>query len=154
MLWVPVLWWWLHADRAGVRMSATPWNGFALLMAPFLIDVTGDILNLYDSIGWWDDANHLVNWFLLSAGVGVLLQRSSTEPPWALGLLVAGLGALLAVGWELAEWCMRSSGTEPSWPPRTRTRWATRRWGAWEPLLRELSRLREPTRRALTVRRC
>jgi len=105
MLVVPVLWWWFRR-RAGAAgpPSPPPWNGFALLMAPFLVDVTGNTLNLYDTIGWWDDANHLVNWFLLSAGIGVLLLRAPVEPPWALGVLVAGLGAVLAVGWELAEW--------------------------------------------------
>jgi hypothetical protein len=34
----------------------------------------------------------------------VLLLRASIRPPWALGLVVAGLGALLAIGWELGEW--------------------------------------------------
>jgi hypothetical protein len=39
--------------------------------------------------------------------VAVLLPgvaRAEVRPRWALGLLVAGVGALLAVGWELAEW--------------------------------------------------
>ncbi|MDQ3324654.1 MAG: hypothetical protein M3529_02740 [Actinomycetota bacterium] len=79
-------------------------TGFALIMSPFLVDVTGNTFDLYDSIGWWDDANHLVNWFLLCMGVGVLLLRSGAGPPWALGVAVAGIGALLAIGWELAEW--------------------------------------------------
>ena len=71
---------------------------------PFLIDVTGNTLDLYDTLGWWDDANHLVNWFLLSAGIGVLLLRASIRPSWALGVLVAGVGALLAIVWEIGEW--------------------------------------------------
>ena len=37
-------------------------------MAPFLIDVTGNTLNLYDTVVWWDDANHFANWFLLCSG--------------------------------------------------------------------------------------
>ncbi|HVQ88491.1 MAG TPA: hypothetical protein VMT88_09940 [Actinomycetes bacterium] len=81
-----------------------PWSGFALIMTPFLIDVTGNTLNLYDSVSWWDDLNHFVNWLLLAAGIGVLLSRSKASPPWALGWLVAGLGAILAIGWELGEW--------------------------------------------------
>jgi len=81
-----------------------PWGAFALLMAPFAIDVTGNTLDLYDRVGWWDDANHAVNWFLLCLGAGLLLARAGVRPVWALGLLVAGVGALLAVGWELAEW--------------------------------------------------
>lgn len=95
--------WLLLARRQG-STAPLPWSGFALLMAPFLIDVTGNTLDLYDSLGWWDDVNHLVNWFLLCSGAGVLLLRSRTITPWALGLAVAGLGALLAIGWELAEW--------------------------------------------------
>jgi hypothetical protein len=105
MLLVPAAWVWARRRR-GHDASGTPlpWGGFALIMAPFLIDVTGNSLDLYDRLGWWDDANHLVNWFLLSAGIGVLLLRAEIRPAWALGLLVTGIGALLAIGWELAEW--------------------------------------------------
>ena len=81
-----------------------PWSGFALIMTPFLIDVTGNTLNLYDSVSWWDDLNHFVNWLLLGAGIGVLMSRSKAAPPWVLGWLVVGIGAILAIGWELAEW--------------------------------------------------
>lgn len=89
--------------RRGRRPSLTPWPAFTLLMAPFLVDVTGNTLDLYDAVDWWDDANHLANWALLSAGIGLLLRRPGLAP-WALGWLVTGLGALLAVGWEAAEW--------------------------------------------------
>jgi len=102
MLLVPAVWALRRRQRGGV--SPLPWAGFALIMAPFLIDVTGNTLNLYDSLAWWDDANHLVNWFLLCAGIGVLLLPARISPPWALGWLVTGIGAVLAVGWELAEW--------------------------------------------------
>jgi hypothetical protein len=102
MLVVPAVWA-LHRRRRGDR-SPLPWVPFTLLMLPFFIDVTGNTLGLYDRVSWWDDANHLVNWFLLSLGAGLLLARADVRPTWALGLLVAGLGALLAVGWEAAEW--------------------------------------------------
>jgi hypothetical protein len=106
MLLVPALW---VAHRRYLRPAdggeqSLPWAGFALIMAPFLIDVTGNTLNLYDVVAWWDDVNHFVNWLLLCAGIGVLLLRTSVHPPWALGVLVAGIGALLAVGWEVGEW--------------------------------------------------
>ncbi len=81
-----------------------PWAGIAFVMAPFLVDVTGNTLDLYDRIGWWDDANHLVNWFLLCFGAGLMLRGADIRPPWAFGLLLAGIGALLAIGWELGEW--------------------------------------------------
>ncbi len=99
MLLVPVGWWLAH--RRG--LAGVPWGAFALVMAPFLIDVTGNTLDLYDSVVWWDDANHFVNWALLCGGLGLLLLRG-IGMPWARVLLVTGLGAVLAIGWELGEW--------------------------------------------------
>jgi hypothetical protein len=111
MLAVPVGW--LFRRRLTGSQETMPWLGFALIMTPFLIDVTGNTLDLYDAVAWWDDLNHFVNWFLLSAGVGVLLARTRVSPPWALGWLVAGIGAILAIGWELGEWyAFIRNGTE------------------------------------------
>ena len=55
-----------------------------LLVAPFLVDVAGNALDLYDSIVWWDDLNHFVNWALLCGALGAAL------------LVVLGLLTLLA----------------------------------------------------------
>jgi hypothetical protein len=99
MLLVPAWWWLMHRGRP----TPVPWGAFALVMAPFLIDVTGNTLDLYDTVGWWDDANHFVNWALLCGGLGLLLL-GGRGAPWARVLLVTGLGALLAIGWELGEW--------------------------------------------------
>jgi hypothetical protein len=107
MLLVPAIWAFVRYLRAGPDDGAAaplPWAGFAWIMAPFLVDVTGNTLDLYDTIWWWDDANHAVNWLMLSLGAGLLLQRGDVRPRWALGLLVAGVGAALAIGWELGEW--------------------------------------------------
>ena len=100
MLLVPVIW----AVRNSRDRGNPPWTAFALIMAPFLIDVTGNTADLYDSVVWWDDANHFVNWFLLCAGLGLLVARTEVAPRWALAMLIAGIGALLAIGWELGEW--------------------------------------------------
>ncbi len=105
MLVTPALWWALR-HRHGSPTSSVPWPAFALIMTPFLIDVTGNTLNLYDSVVWWDDANHFVNWALLCAGLGLLIVRGPLLPRWWLVLTITGLGALLAVSWELAEWYM------------------------------------------------
>ena len=99
MLVVPAVWWLAHRGRRG----GVPWLAFALVMTPFLIDVSGNTLDLYDSVTWWDDANHFVNWVLLCAGLGLLLLQG-IRMPWARVLLVTGLGAVLAIGWELGEW--------------------------------------------------
>jgi hypothetical protein len=99
MLVVPAAWWAVHRGR-GTRV---PWGAFALVMSPFLIDVTGNTLDLYDTVVWWDDANHFANWTLLCGGLGLLLLNG-VRMPWARVLLITGLGALLAIAWELGEW--------------------------------------------------
>lgn len=105
MLLLPTIWWTARRGRGGDSASQPlPWAAFAWIMLPFLVDVTGNSLDLYDSISWWDDANHLVNWFFLSLGLGLLLARGNVSPRWALGLAITGLGAILAIAWELGEW--------------------------------------------------
>ncbi|WP_218577465.1 hypothetical protein [Phytohabitans rumicis] len=108
MLVVPGLWWLLAgrrgAGRVGERLRRAPWIAFAWIMLPFLVDVTGNTLDLYDSIGWWDDANHLVNWFFLSLGAGLLLRGGASGRPWELLVMIGGLGAVMAIGWEIGEY--------------------------------------------------
>jgi hypothetical protein len=70
---------------------------------PFLIDTAGNALDLYDTIGWWDDLNHFVNWGLLTLAFGQLLLalplgRLNTAA------LALGFGALTAILWEIAEY--------------------------------------------------
>jgi hypothetical protein len=100
---LPPVVWWSVARRRGDR-GPLPWAGFAFIAAPFLVDVTGNTLDLYDAVEWWDDANHYVNWLLLCFGIGLLLERQAVRPVWALVLLVTGIGATLAIGWEVSEW--------------------------------------------------
>ena len=85
------------------KHSAYPYVADILITLPFLIDTAGNSLDLYDTIEWWDDANHLVNWALLSGGVGALLQRSR-QGFWVTMALVIGFGAATAILWEIAEY--------------------------------------------------
>ena len=101
MLLVPAIWW-LAVKRRHPE-ATPPYVAFALIMLGFLVDTTGNSLDFYDSIVWWDDLNHFVNWFFLLSGLGLIIARD-LEPRWAQVLLVAGLGCLLALGWELGEW--------------------------------------------------
>ncbi|WP_081795179.1 hypothetical protein [Nocardioides sp. URHA0020] len=101
MLLVPAVWW-LAVKRRRPE-EPVPYGAFSLIMLGFLVDVTGNSLDLYDSLTWWDDMNHFVNWVFLLTGIGLIIG-GPVRPGWARVLMVAGLGAMLAIGWELGEW--------------------------------------------------
>ncbi len=101
MLLVPAIWW--VAVKRKRPEAEPPYVAFALIMLGFLVDTTGNSLDLYDSISWWDDSNHFFNWFFLLSGIGLIIA-TDLEPRWAQLLLITGLGCLLALGWELGEW--------------------------------------------------
>ena len=94
---VPIGWWLFAQERP------FPFAADLLITAPFLIDTVGNTLNLYDSVDWWDDANHFINWALLTAGF-VLLVRWSDLSVLVAGLLGIGFGATTAILWELLEY--------------------------------------------------
>jgi hypothetical protein len=101
MLLAPAIWWVVVRRRD--RDARPPYGAFTLVMLPFLVDVTGNSLDLYDTVVWWDDFNHWINWLLLLTGIGLLVAED-VRPDWALVAVVCGLGAVLAIGWELGEW--------------------------------------------------
>ena len=70
---------------------------------PFFIDTAGNALDLYDTVEWWDDANHFFNWLLLSGSFAALV-RPRVDSSWALAGLCAGFGAATAIVWELLEY--------------------------------------------------
>jgi len=94
---VPAIWW------VGFRGRPYPAAVDLLITAPFLIDVIGNALGLYDSIAWWDDLNHFFNWMLLTAGVALVLRSTGRGRLDCFGLAV-GFAAVAAIAWELAEY--------------------------------------------------
>ncbi|WP_460520733.1 hypothetical protein [Flindersiella endophytica] len=67
-----------------------------MITLPWLLDLLGNRLDLFDTIGGWDDAMHLVNWALLTAGCAGRV-RARRRQPWHDVLLALGsLGALPA----------------------------------------------------------
>jgi hypothetical protein len=114
---VPVVWW-LRGRR-----PPYPYALDILLVLPFLIDVAGNAANLYDTIDWWDDLNHFVNWAILVAAFGQFLLRLRVGRWETFGLAV-GFGAVTAVLWEFAEY-YTFIRTRRSCGRRTRTRLAT-----------------------------
>ena len=97
LLVVPAAWWLFGRGR----MPYPVWTDI-LLGLPFVIDMAGNALNLYDTIDWWDDANHLGNWALHTAAV-TLLVRARISPPLIVAVAVAW-AASTAILWELAEY--------------------------------------------------
>ena len=96
---VPAAWWILTRRR---RVEY-PYALDILWTLPFLIDVSGNTADLYDTLDWWDDANHFVNWAILVAAFGQLLVRLPVGPLAAAGLAI-GFGAVTAVLWEFTEY--------------------------------------------------
>ena len=94
---VPVIWW--------LRFRGRPYPVVVdlLITAPFLIDVAGNALDLYDSIWWWDDINHFVNWMLITAAVALVLRTSGLGRLNCFCLAV-GFAAVSAILWEFAEY--------------------------------------------------
>ena len=85
------------------RRDRYPYDVDVLIVLPFLIDTAGNALDLYDSISWWDDANHLVNWTILVAGFGRLLVRLPLTR-WSAWGLAVGFGGVTAILWEFMEY--------------------------------------------------
>lgn len=98
---VPAVWW--TSGRHGRARGPYPYAIDILLTLPFLVDVAGNAANLYDTVDWWDDANHFVNWAILVAAFGQLLVRLRVGRWEAFGLAV-GFGCVTAVLWEFAEY--------------------------------------------------
>lgn len=96
---VPVVWWLLQRRRT----VAYPYDVDILFTVPFLVDVAGNALDLYDSVEWWDDANHFVNWAILALGCSRLLARLPLGR-WVTAGLTIGFGAVTAILWEYAEY--------------------------------------------------
>jgi hypothetical protein len=96
---VPAVWW-CAGRRRGWRY---PFAVDILVVLPFLIDMAGNAANLYDTVDWWDDANHFVNWAILVAGFGQVLLAARLGRPVTFGLAV-GFGAVTAVLWEFLEY--------------------------------------------------
>jgi len=98
---VPAAWW--LASRRSDRPIPYPWATDILFILPFLVDTLGNAANLYDTIGWWDDFNHFLNWAILVLGLGFALAPPLRRS-WTGWVLLLGIGTILAVLWEFAEY--------------------------------------------------
>lgn len=98
---VPVAW--AAVSRRRERPPSYPYLIDILVVLPFLIDTIGNAADFYDTISWWDDLNHLVNWALIVAAFGQLLLRLPVGPLAGVAIAI-GFGAVTAILWEIAEY--------------------------------------------------
>ena len=109
---VPILWK-LNSKRRsrdGDHTHPYPHLADALLVTPFVLDLLGNLANLFDTISWFDDALHFTNWIFLVLAL-VLLVAPAVLERWTLILLGSGMGALAIVLWEALEWVIQDMGT-------------------------------------------
>ena len=101
---VPFVW------RLRGQQNRYPYLGDALLVTPFVLDLLGNLTNLFDTLSWFDDALHFTNWIFLVSAL-VLFFAASGLAYWNLVLLGSGFGALAIVLWEALEWVIQELGT-------------------------------------------
>jgi hypothetical protein len=92
--------WWVMSRR---RPVSYPLAVDILVVLPFLIDTVGNAANLYDTVSWWDDLDHIANWAILAAAFGVALPRTPLGR-WPMLGLALGFGATTAILRELLEY--------------------------------------------------
>ena len=92
----------------GVR-TAYPIPLDAALTVPFLLDTVGNAFGGFDRWDNFDKVLHGANWVVLVWGVTAHLARPGRERGvlWVAG---AGIGAMAAIGWELAEYGVMWAG--------------------------------------------
>jgi hypothetical protein len=97
------LWWWAYGRTKSKLHASFPWQADLLMTLPWLIDLIGNRLNLFDTVSWWDDAMHFILWGLLTAGV----LMAFAPPTLSRGLtafVALGFGTTAAVVWEVGEY--------------------------------------------------
>ena len=100
---IPIAW------RLRGRPQPYPHDADILLVSPFLIDVAGNLADLYNTVVWFDDAAHTVTWMLLVLAVGSLILRLGLEH-WITACLCIGFGAVSHILWEIIEFVALTIG--------------------------------------------
>ena len=82
------------------------------LTVPFLLDTLGNLFGLFDHWNSFDNVLHFVNWLVLVWGITMALnakpsRRNDSRLVWVAG---TGIGALAAIGWEIAEYRIMRAG--------------------------------------------
>lgn len=95
---VPVVW-----LLRGRRPQPYPHHIDLVVALPFLLDTAGNTFNLFDTITWWDDFMHLLNWipWVMVAG---FIARYRPLGRLNVAFLAWGYGAITHILWEEGEY--------------------------------------------------
>jgi len=94
------------------RRFALSYLACGLLVAPFAVDIWGNIFGLYDSINNFDNYLHFTNWTLLVSCFTVSVLRSSDLSRKTVVSLATGFGSTMIILWEAMEYLVMKAGTE------------------------------------------
>lgn len=105
---VPVIW---VIQR---RRSSFPWLVDLLVTLTCFSDILGNRLDLYDSIGWFDDWMHFMNSALLSVAF-VVLTMADGKTFVEIAEAAVAFGVTASLGWELFEYASFLTRSD-EWP--------------------------------------
>jgi hypothetical protein len=100
-------WWWIVGRRrrqAHGGVVRFPWGADLLVTLPWFLDTFGNRLNLFDTISWFDDMMHFLNWLLLTLGVLLAWVPGSQISRGMIMMCGLGFGTTAAVAWEVGEY--------------------------------------------------
>ena len=77
---------------------------------PFVLDLAGNVANLFDTVDNFDDLLHFLNWTFLTAAIVIALAPLRLAK-WNRIMLGTGFGAVAIIIWEIVEYLIAESGT-------------------------------------------
>ena len=105
---VPI-WWWFR-QRSGAATGRYPHLVDSFLVMPFVLDLAGNVANLFDTVDNFDDLLHFLNWTFLTAAIVIALAPLRLAK-WNRIMLGTGFGAVAIIIWEIVEYLIAESGT-------------------------------------------
>ena len=101
---VPIIW------AAAGRPGRYPHLVDGLIALPFASDIFGNVANLFDTVEYFDDFLHFLNWTFLVAAIVVVLTPLRLAA-WNRVVIGSGFGAFAIIVWEIIEYWIAESGT-------------------------------------------
>jgi hypothetical protein len=98
---VPVRWLRGKAWSVGLDIALT---------VPFLLDTLGNLFGWFDAWSSFDNVLHFVNWFVLVWGITTALDSGRHNARNLVWIAGTGIGAIAAIGWEIAEYRIMVAG--------------------------------------------